>query len=65
MSDCVRDEVRSLLDRLGVPATAFAPGGMAARSPLTGTVVAELAETDAAAAQAAIGRAAAAFTAWR
>ena len=65
MSDSVRDEVRGLLDRLGVPATAFAPGGMAARSPLTGTVVAELAETDTAAAQAAIGRAADAFTAWR
>ncbi len=61
----LRDDTRALLDRLGMPATAFAEGGLPARSPLTGEIVATLAETTPAEAGAAIGRAEAAFRAWR
>ncbi|PSC03331.1 aldehyde dehydrogenase family protein [Alsobacter soli] len=61
----VRDDVLGILDRLGVPASAFAKGGMAARSPITGEVVAEVREASAEEASAAIGRAHAAFAQWR
>ncbi|WP_188515707.1 L-piperidine-6-carboxylate dehydrogenase [Alsobacter metallidurans] len=65
MAATVRDDVLGILDRLGVPASAFQKGGMAARSPITGEVVAELREASAEDASAAIGRAHAAFAEWR
>jgi aldehyde dehydrogenase (NAD+) len=61
----VRAEILALLDRLGVDAAAFAAGGLPARSPITGEVVAELRQATAADAAAAIGRAQEAFLAWR
>jgi len=61
----VRDEARGILARLGVAETAFAAGGLAARSPITGELIAHIAETTRDDASAAIGRAAQAFGAWR
>jgi len=61
----VAEDARSLLDRLGVPSSCFARGGLPARSPITGDVVAEVRVTDADEARAAIGRAHAAFKVWR
>jgi len=61
----VRDEARGVLARLGVAETAFAAGGLAARSPITGELIAHVAETTRDDASAAIGRAAQAFGAWR
>ena len=61
----VRDDALALLDRLGVPASAFAPGGLAARSPITGETIASVRETTPEEAKAAIGRAREAFKAWR
>ncbi len=61
----VAEEARAILARLGVPASAFAAAGLPARSPITGETVAVLAETTPEAASAAIGRAHAAFLAWR
>ena len=37
------EEARTILARLGVPASAFAPHGLACRSPITGEVIAHLA----------------------
>jgi aldehyde dehydrogenase (NAD+) len=59
------DETRAILARLGVPDTAFAAGGLAARSPITGETVAYLRPTSAVEASEAIGRAHAAFLDWR
>ena len=59
------DEVLGLCGRLGVPDSAFASAGLAARSPVTGEVVAHLRETTPGEASAAIGRAHQAFLAWR
>ena len=61
----VRDEARGVLARLGVAETAFAAGGLAARSPITGELIAHVATTSPDQAGAAIGRAAQAFGAWR
>jgi aldehyde dehydrogenase (NAD+) len=61
----VRDEARGILARLGVAETAFAADGLAARSPITGELIAHVAKTTSDQAGAAIGRAAQAFVAWR
>ena len=61
----IANETKGLLERLGVPAKAFAKGGMAARSPVTGETIAEIAEVSAAQASAAIDAADAAFRIWR
>ncbi len=59
----VQKEALAILKRLGVPKSAFVKdGGLPARSPVTGEVVARVAATDAAAA---VARAHAAFPAWR
>ena len=58
-------EVDQLLQRLGVPRAAYTSGTLAARSPITGEVLAQVPQQSAADATAAIGRAHAAFTAWR
>jgi aldehyde dehydrogenase (NAD+) len=61
----ISQEVRAILDRLGVPADAFAPDGLPARSPITGEVVARVRETSIEETRAAIGRAHEAFRTWR
>jgi aldehyde dehydrogenase (NAD+) len=60
-----RDEAVAILARLGVPADAFDPGGMPARSPITGELIGELRPTTAPDVGAVIGTAARAFEAWR
>jgi aldehyde dehydrogenase (NAD+) len=61
----VADEARAILARLGVPESAFASTGRPALSPITGEVIAHVRETTPDEAKAAIGRADAAFKAWR
>jgi aldehyde dehydrogenase (NAD+) len=61
----VAEEARAILERLGVPAAAFAPGGRPARSPITGEVMAQVRETGPEEARAAIERAHRAFLTWR
>jgi aldehyde dehydrogenase (NAD+) len=61
----VASEARSILSRLGVPDSAFAPSGRAATSPITGETIVHVRETTPIEAKAAIGRADAAFKAWR
>ncbi len=61
----VAEEARAILARLGVPESAFAPTGRPAMSPITGEVIAHVRETTPEEAKAAIGRADAAFKAWR
>jgi aldehyde dehydrogenase (NAD+) len=61
----VRDEALAILSRLGVPENAFAADGLSASSPITGEVVARVAIAGPHQVRAAIGRAAAAFEAWR
>ena len=61
----VAEEARAILARLGVPDRAFAPAGRAAISPITGEVIVHVRETTPDEAKAAIGRADAAFKAWR
>ena len=58
-------EVDQLLLGLGVPLAAITGGTLAARSPITGEVLAQVRQHSAADATAAIGRAHAAFLAWR
>jgi aldehyde dehydrogenase (NAD+) len=58
-------EARAILTRLGVPDSAFAAGGRPATSPITGETIVEVRETTPDEAKAAIGRADAAFKAWR
>ncbi len=65
MTGSVRDEALALLRRLGVDDAVYAPGGLPARSPITGEVIATLRETTPAGATAAIDAAAAAFQVWR
>ena len=60
-----RDEVLPLLLRLGVPESVYQAGGLPARSPVTGEIVAELRQATAADASAAIAAATEAFAAWR
>ena len=58
-------DVGALLERLGVPQAAISGGTLAARSPITGEVLAQVSQHSRADATAAIGRAQAAFLAWR
>ncbi len=64
-----REEALAILVRLGVSRSLLAAGqkvpSLSARSPITGEIVADLPMAGAADAQAAIGRAAQAFLAWR
>lgn len=64
-SQDLKTQIKTLLDALGVPESAFTENGLAARTPITGAQVASLRETTPAQAQAAIGRAQTAFLAWR
>jgi aldehyde dehydrogenase (NAD+) len=61
----VAPDALAILERLGVDAACFAVKGLAARSPLTGETIATLRETSPAGADAAMGRAHAAFLVWR
>jgi aldehyde dehydrogenase (NAD+) len=61
----VREDALALLDRLGVPASAFAADGLVARSPITGETITTVRETTPQEAKAAIGRAHEAFKAWK
>jgi aldehyde dehydrogenase (NAD+) len=63
-SACVQ-EAGLLLSRLGVPESAFAASGIAARSPITGEIITRVRETSAEEAKAKIGQAHTAFLAWR
>lgn len=65
VASSVVSEVHVLLQRLGVPASAYQGGDLAVRSPLTGEVVAHVPQHTPAQASAAIGRAHAAFATWR
>ncbi|MGJ7518891.1 L-piperidine-6-carboxylate dehydrogenase [Variovorax sp. LT1P1] len=58
-------EVAELLQRLGVPRDACIGGSLPVRSPVTGEQIAAVAETSAAQATEAIGRAHAAYLQWR
>jgi len=59
------DSTASVLEKLGVPAKAYKGGTLAVRSPITGEIIAQCAETSAAEAKAIIGRARDAALAWR
>jgi aldehyde dehydrogenase (NAD+) len=61
----VRDEALQILARLGVPDSAFGDGGLPARSPITGEIVAHVRGVGAEETKAAIGRAQEAFQTWR
>jgi aldehyde dehydrogenase (NAD+) len=61
----VRDEALAILSRLGVRQSAFARAGLAAASPITGEVITHVGITSRQETEAAIGRAARAFEAWR
>ena len=54
-----------LLSGLGVDLTRFSEGDLVVRTPITGEEIARVARTDAAAADAAVARAVAAFESWR
>ena len=58
-------EVEQLLQRLGVPRAAHTGGELTVHSPVSGEVVAQVPQTTAAQATDTIGRAHAAFKAWR
>ena len=58
-------EVDQLLQRLGVPKAAYTGGDLAVQSPITGERIGAVPQTSAAEATAAIGRAHAAYLAWR
>jgi aldehyde dehydrogenase (NAD+) len=58
-------KVASVLDNLGIPASAYTGGTLAVRSPITGEIIAQCVEKSADGAKASIGRAAEAFLAWR
>ena len=65
VASSVVSEVHALLQRLGVPASAYQGGDLAVRSPLTGEVVAHVPQHTPAQASDSIGRAHAAFATWR
>ena len=65
MTSALTADTLSLLKKLGVPDGAFADSGLPARSPVTGETLATLKEASTSEAEAAIGRAHAAFLAWR
>ncbi|MDH6168800.1 aldehyde dehydrogenase (NAD+) [Variovorax boronicumulans] len=58
-------EVEQLLQRLGVPRTAYTGGELTVRSPVSGEAIAQVPQTTAVEATGAIGRAHEAFKAWR
>jgi len=58
-------EVHELLSRLGVAEEKYMPGELVVRTPITGQVIAGVATTTEAAADAAIAAAQAAFLEWR
>ncbi|KJS36354.1 MAG: aldehyde dehydrogenase [Rhodospirillaceae bacterium BRH_c57] len=58
-------QARDILDRLGVPETVLRGGTLAVRSPIDGSVIGHLREHDPLDVSEAIGRAEAAFAAWR
>ncbi|HZW14748.1 MAG TPA: aldehyde dehydrogenase family protein [Brevundimonas sp.] len=58
-------ESRDILRRLGVPEAAFAPAGLATRSPIDGSSGAVVAQSDAAAIEAAVARSVDAFHVWK
>ena len=57
--------IDDILDRLGLDRSALTGGDLEVRTPITGETLAHIARTDAAGADAAIGRATAAFEQWR
>jgi aldehyde dehydrogenase (NAD+) len=61
----VRQEAHAIVNKLGVPAGAVAAQGLPARSPITGEIIAHVREAAAADVSDAVGRARAAFLAWR
>jgi aldehyde dehydrogenase (NAD+) len=61
----VAAEIEQLLQRLGVPESAYTGGELTVRSPVTGEVVAQVRQTTATEAAEAIGHAHEAFKAWR
>ena len=65
MTVSVTVEAQAILERLGVPQSAFAIGGLPARSPITGEIVAQVKTHSVADTTAAIGRADAAYKVWR
>jgi aldehyde dehydrogenase (NAD+) len=65
MATPVRDSALALLKKLGVPNSAFASSGLAARSPITGETVATVRANSAAEAGAIIAAAHEAFLTWR
>ncbi|MBP0581845.1 aldehyde dehydrogenase family protein [Labrys sp. LIt4] len=58
-------ETRQLLEALGVPASRFTGGSRTVRTPLTGEAIGAVKDDSPAGAKAAIGKAQAAFEAWR
>jgi aldehyde dehydrogenase (NAD+) len=65
MTESVAAETRAILERLGVPASAWQGGSLAAHSPVTGEEVARVREISAADAVHTIDKAHEAFLAWR
>jgi len=65
LTPTLTNDTRALLSRLGVSDHRFTGGQLAARSPITGEAIAHVRETSPEEAAAAIGRAHAAFLAWR
>jgi aldehyde dehydrogenase (NAD+) len=61
----IETEVHEILTRLGVASESYTGGSLAAKTPLTGTIVAQLPTVDAAAANDAIATAHKAFLEWR
>jgi aldehyde dehydrogenase (NAD+) len=61
----IRNEVESILTKLGVPATVYSNGNLTARTPLTGEIIAQLPTISAAHATQAIAQGHAAFLEWR
>lgn len=65
IASSVATEVDHILQRLGVPRAAYTGGDLPVRSPITGEPIATIAQTTPTEAGRAIGRAHAAFQAWR
>jgi aldehyde dehydrogenase (NAD+) len=61
----LQNEVRSLLEQLGVPAVSFSAGDLPVHSPITGEVIAHIPQTTSEDAVAAIAKAHTAYLAWR
>ena len=58
-------EIKRILSDMGVPAAAFSGGSIAARSPITGEILAQVPAAGSAQTSASIGAAHAAFNIWR